>query len=80
MFSAKQYRAKAAEFNSLLKNPLLSINEMSEFRDLEQSYTTLAENAEWMAINIGRTVLHRGRHRDARTALADSEDSFEVTP
>jgi hypothetical protein len=33
-----------------------SPNETSEFRKLEQTYTTLAENQEWMAINIGKTV------------------------
>jgi hypothetical protein len=80
MFSAKQYRTKAAEFEGLLKNPLLSMNEASEFRNLEQSYTTLAENEEWVAINIGKTILRHGRDRDTRTTLADSEDSFEITP
>ena len=56
MFSAKQYRAKAAEFRALLTNMPRSPNETSEFRKLEQTYTTLAENEEWMAINIGKTV------------------------
>jgi hypothetical protein len=56
MFSAKQYRAKAAEFTALLTNTPLSPNETREFRKLEQTYTTLAENEEWMAINIGKTV------------------------
>jgi hypothetical protein len=55
MFSSKQYRAKAAEFRDLLADPLLSANEASEFRNLEQSYTTLAENEEWLAININKT-------------------------
>jgi hypothetical protein len=59
MFSAKQYRAKAAEFRALLTNMARSPNEKSEFRKLEQTYTTLAENEEWMAINIGKTI-HRG--------------------
>jgi hypothetical protein len=63
MFSAKQYRAKAAEFSALLTNMPLSPNETSEFRNLEQTYTTLAENEEWMAINIGKTV-QPGEDRD----------------
>ena len=33
-----------------------SPNETSEFRNLEQTYTTLAENEEWMAINIDKTI------------------------
>jgi hypothetical protein len=46
MFSAEQYRAKAAEFRALLANIPRSPNETSEFRNLEQMYTTLAENEE----------------------------------
>ena len=46
MFTAEQYRAKAAEFNAFLTNALRSSSETSELRDLEQTYTTLAENEE----------------------------------
>jgi hypothetical protein len=46
MFTAKQYRAKAAEYTELLKAA-----ETREFRRLEQSYLTLADNEEWMADN-----------------------------
>ena len=56
MFSAEQYRAEAAKFKALLTNTLLSPNEASEFRNLEQSYTTLAENEEWLAVNIDKTI------------------------
>jgi hypothetical protein len=51
MFSAKQYRAKAAESTELLKAASLPA-ETREFRRLEQSYLTLAENEEWMADNL----------------------------
>jgi hypothetical protein len=50
MFTAKQYRAKAAEYTELLKAASLP-DETREFRRLEQSYRTLAENEEWMADN-----------------------------
>ena len=50
MFTAKQYRAKAAEYTELLKAPSLPA-ETREFRKLEQSYLTLADNEEWMADN-----------------------------
>jgi hypothetical protein len=43
MFTAEQYRAKAAEFNALLANTPRSPNETSEFRKLAQTYTTLAD-------------------------------------
>ena len=40
---------------------LLAVNERSpqevrELRNLEQTYTTLAENEEWMAINRDKTL------------------------
>ena len=50
MFTAKQYRAKAAEYTELLKTTSLPA-EIREFRKLEQSYLTLADNEEWMADN-----------------------------
>jgi hypothetical protein len=56
MFSAEQYQAKAAEFRALLMNTPRSLNETSELRNLEQTYTTLAENEEWMAINLDKTI------------------------
>jgi hypothetical protein len=67
MFTAEQYRAKAAEFRALLTNTSRSPNETSEFRDLEQTYTTLAENEEW---------IQRRKNSDNRTALAEEEDQI----
>jgi hypothetical protein len=72
MFSAEQYRAKAAEFRTLLTDIQRSPNETSEFRNLEQTYTTLAENEEWMAINIDKTIQQRG-DLDNRTGPAEKE-------
>ena len=50
MSTARQYRAKAAECTELLKAAGLPA-ETRELRRLEQSYLTLAENAEWIADN-----------------------------
>ena len=73
MFTAEQYRAKAAEFNSFLANTPRSPNETSEFRNLAQTYTTLAENEEWMAVHLDRTVQRR-KHGDDSAALAEVEE------
>jgi hypothetical protein len=54
MYTAKQYRAKAAEFTELLKTAS-SPAEICEFRNREQCYVTLAENDEWMADNRAKT-------------------------
>jgi hypothetical protein len=73
MFTAQQYRAKAAEFTGFLTDTPRSPNEMSEFRDLAQTYTTLAENEEWMAIHIDKTIQRR-KIGDDRTGLADEDE------
>ena len=75
MFTAEQYRAKAAEFNALLANTPRSPNETSEFRKLAQTYTTLAENEEWMAVHLDRTVQRR-KHGDDGAALAEVEEQI----
>jgi hypothetical protein len=55
MFTAKQYRAKAAEYRGLLAGPR-SPAEASEFRNLEQTYTILADNEEWLALNADKII------------------------
>jgi hypothetical protein len=73
MFSAEQYRAKAAEYREMITNIPRSTNDTNEFRNLEQTYTTLAENEEWMAINVDRTI-HRRKDRDSRNDLDEDEE------
>jgi hypothetical protein len=75
MFSAAQFRAKAAEFKALLTKTPRSPNEAREFRDLEQTYTTLAENEEWMAVHIDQTI-QRIKNSDNRTALAEEDEEI----
>ena len=54
MFTARQYRAKAAEYTELVKAARLPV-EIRELQKLEQSFLTLAENEEWMADNLEKT-------------------------
>jgi hypothetical protein len=75
MFTAEQYRAKAAEFNAFLANTPRSPNETSEFRNLAQTYTTLADNEEWIAVHLDRTV-QRKKHGDDGAALAEVEEQI----
>jgi len=73
MFTAKQYRAKVAEYTELLKAASLPA-EGDEFRRLERSYLTLAENEEWMADNrekINVTGADENCYGDAILAQAD---------
>jgi hypothetical protein len=75
MFSATQFRAKAAEFRTLLTQAPCSPNETREFRDLEQTYTVLAENEEWMAVHINQTI-QRIKDSENRTALAEEDEQI----
>jgi hypothetical protein len=75
MFTAERYRAKAAEFRASLTNTPRSPNETREFRDLEQTYTTLAENEEWMAVHFDKTIQWR-KNSENRTALAEEEEQI----
>jgi hypothetical protein len=62
MFTAEQYRAKAAEYSNLVRMAN-SPNEVSEFQRLERSYATLADNAQW-AIDNYHNTLHGARRRN----------------
>jgi hypothetical protein len=55
MFTVQQYRSKARVYEMLLKTAC-SPTETAEYRDLQQSYTSLADNLDWLAANAGRTV------------------------
>ena len=55
MFTPEQYRAKAAQYDALLKTAGTPAEE-AEYRDLKQSYDSLAENLDWLAANSGKTV------------------------
>ena len=77
MFTAQQYRSKAAEYAGLLETAG-SPAEISEYRDLQQSYTTLADNLDWLAANTGKTVTDRANgvpdvERDKRRAGHDEQ-------
>ena len=74
MFASEQYRAKA-QFRGGLTDMPRSPSETSEIRNLKQAYTTLAENEEWMAVHVDRTIQRR-KNRDNRTALAEEEEQI----
>jgi hypothetical protein len=55
MFTPEQYRAKAREYAEWAK-ATISPKEAHEFKMLEQSFTTLADNEQWLAENHNKTV------------------------
>ena len=67
-------RGAMSGFRALLTNTPRSPNETREFRDLEQSYTRLAENEEWMAVNIDKTI--QPGENDNSAALVEEEEQI----
>jgi hypothetical protein len=55
MFTSKQYRDKAAEYKQLT-DTALTLNEKREYQNLEQRFTTLADNEQWMTDHREQTV------------------------
>ena len=74
MFTPQQYRSKAAEYTDLVKtasNP----SEVLEFRTLERSFTTLADNEQWLADHHDHTVHPKADHGAAdQVTLAAEEE------
>jgi hypothetical protein len=55
MFTSEQYRAKAAEYIELAKTAKTP-DEVREFQKLEQSFTELADNAQWVTDHHDQTL------------------------
>jgi hypothetical protein len=70
MSAPDQYRAKAAEFTELARAGSAP-DEVREFQKLERSFTTLADNEQWLADNHDKAVL-------APACLSVSEEAERV--
>jgi hypothetical protein len=72
MSTSKDYRARAAEFGELAKTG--DPEKSAEFRRRERSFTSLADNEEWLAHNFEKT-LHSSEHDGERAGtLAATEE------
>jgi hypothetical protein len=60
MCTAAQYRATATEFK-LRADSATAADEKRGFQDLERSFTTLADNEQWLSDNHDKTVHARER-------------------
>jgi len=61
MFTAKQFRAKAAESAELLKQTDVP-SEIREFQRSKESFNALAENEDWLAKNFDKIIHSQGVH------------------
>ncbi len=55
MFTAEEFRAKAAEYAELLRHTE-DPNEVRDLNRLKESFTLLAQNEEWLAHNFDKIV------------------------
>ena len=55
MFTAEQFRAKAAECAESLKNSVVP-SEIHEFQRARQSFSLLAQNKDWLAENFDKLI------------------------
>jgi hypothetical protein len=72
MFNPKQYRDKAAEY-SVRAKAANGANESREFGQLEKSFTTLADNEQWLSDNHHNTVHAPAASGPGSETLADQE-------
>jgi hypothetical protein len=82
MFTAKQFRAKAAESAESLKHTDVP-SEVGEFQRSKQSFIELADNEDWLANNFDKMIRSRnlpleddkaGGKRLDRKAVAEIEE------
>ena len=77
MFTSKQYRDKAAEYKQLT-DTAITLNEKREYQNLEQRFTTLADNEQWM-VDHREQIVHAqadcaGEARRASRLAGDARD------
>jgi hypothetical protein len=73
MFKSRQYRTKAAEYGELVKSST-SPNERRDFQQLEQRFTTLADNEQGLAEDHDSAVHVADQDCPHDAALAEEEE------
>ena len=79
MFQPTQYRAKATEYGDLAKSSADS-SQSRDFRKLEQRFTVLADNEQWLADNYQSTVTGPVPDPSNGITLADNYQSTVTAP
>jgi rubrerythrin len=69
MFTAGQFRTKAAEYTAQIGKTAVP-SEIREFRRLEQSFLALAQNEDWLANNFEKII------RSQDTEAAESREQI----
>ena len=73
MFNMKQYRAQAAEYGVLSKDPT-DPSQIRKYQDSSDSIGSLAENEEWLADNSDKTLRPSDEKPSIHATLAAEEE------
>jgi len=73
MFTPEQFRAKAAEYAERIKGSTAP-KQTLEFQALEQRFTALADNEQWLSDNYDKTVHAPTGQPPSDLVEADEED------
>jgi hypothetical protein len=73
MFTPEQFRAKAAEYAERNKHST-DATDKRDFQALEQRFTVLANNEQWLADNYDKTLHAPDDHNRTDLVIADEED------
>ena len=73
MFKSKQFRAKANKYRNLGNGTNIP-GEARKFKKLEQSFTTLADNEQWLADNYDKSLHAPNPDRTGVATLAAEEE------
>lgn len=75
MFTSSQYRQKAVGYGELVKTAS-GPNERRKYQALEQSFTALADNEQWLADNHDKTVRSTEFEQTDGAVPAQEEDQI----
>jgi len=75
MFTAKQFRAKAAESEESLKRTEVP-SEIRRFKQAIQNFTELAQNEEWLADNFDKIIRSQDSHLKGVTGSTSESESI----
>jgi len=73
MFTTKQYRAKSNEYGELSKQAT-DPNQIREYQDSSDSFSSLADNEMWLADNFDKTLQPANKKQSHGIALAAEEE------
>jgi hypothetical protein len=77
MFTPAQYRAKAAEYAPLIESAPTP-EAMKELAQLQRSFSTLADNEQWLSDNFQQTIQAKADTRPNEASVAVDKLSLAI--